>query len=215
MAGKRRIFAICPQSALSERTSAQQRSSRPARWQIAKMRRLPAIRFGVAEISPVEKFGCSPCTAQRPRIRLGREAHGRYEHWLWPMNYPKTTTVAAQCHAADMVTEHATVLNRARTVTGKGLHRLPQVSGFDNQDDMLVAARQQILQLSNDKQPISWRFRASTSWAIRPPNNESRQSVLHAGQQPDRHRQHIDAQVEQLQRALTIFCRKSKKLVLT
>src|SRR6185295_10073866 len=57
-----------------------------------------------------------------------------------------------QCHAADMVTQEASVLNKGKELYRQrgciGCHRF---QGFDNQDEQLVSARQAILQLTNDK----------------------------------------------------------------
>src|SRR5580704_1443060 len=105
-------------------------------------------------LHPLEKFGCSPCHGGNGRaIDSVRRGHGRYEHWLWPLYYPENYTAGCQqCHSADMVTEHAPVLNQGKELfREKGCIGCHKFQGFDNQDDMLVAARQQILQLTNDK----------------------------------------------------------------
>jgi cytochrome c2 len=103
---------------------------------------------------PLEKFGCSPCHGGNGRaLDTVERAHGRYEHWLWPLNYPENYEAGCQqCHSADMVTEQATTLNRGKQLYRErgciGCHRF---QGFDNQDEQLVAARQSILQFTNDK----------------------------------------------------------------
>src|SRR4029077_12421221 len=65
---------------------------------------------------PLEKFGCSPCHGGNGRaLDTVERAHGRYEHWLWPMYYPANYDAGCQqCHAADSITEHAPVLNTAK-----------------------------------------------------------------------------------------------------
>ena len=67
---------------------------------------------------PLEKFGCSPCHGGNGRaLDTVEKGHGRYEHWLWPLYYPENFNAGCQqCHASDMVTEHAPVLNRAKTL---------------------------------------------------------------------------------------------------
>ena len=82
-----------------------------------------------------------------------QRGHGRYEHWLWPLYYSENYDAGCQqCHAADMVTEHATVLNEGKQLYRQrgciGCHRF---QGFDNQDEQLVTARQQIMQLAKAK----------------------------------------------------------------
>ena len=82
---------------------------------------------------PLEKFGCSPCHGGNGRaLDTVEKGHGRYEHWLWPLYYPENFNAGCQqCHASDMVTEHAPVLNtRQAAVPRKGLHRLPPLPGL-------------------------------------------------------------------------------------
>ena len=103
---------------------------------------------------PLERFGCSPCHGGNGRaIDSVRRGHGRYEHWLWPLYYPENYNAGCQqCHAGDMVTEHAPVLNEGKQLYRHygcvGCHRF---QGFDNQDEELVNARQTILQLAKSK----------------------------------------------------------------
>ncbi len=105
-------------------------------------------------IHSLGKFGCSPCHGGNGRaIDSVRRGHGRYEHWLWPLYYPENYDAGCQqCHAADMVTERAPVLNDGRQLFRQrgciGCHRY---QGFDNQDEQLVGNRQQITQLSDEK----------------------------------------------------------------
>src|SRR6202140_3512152 len=104
---------------------------------------------------PLEKFGCSPCHGGNGRaLDSVEKGHGRYEHWLWPLNYRENFEAGCQqCHASDMVTEHAPVLNHAKALyREKGCIGCHRFQGFDNQDEQLVSARQMIAQLENQKQ---------------------------------------------------------------
>src|SRR5207245_11694078 len=69
------------------------------------------------KIHTTEKFGCSPCHGGNGRaLDSVRRAHGRYEHWLWPLYYPENYQAGCQqCHAADMLTEHAPVRSEEHT----------------------------------------------------------------------------------------------------
>jgi cytochrome c551/c552 len=99
---------------------------------------------------PQEKFGCSPCHGGNGRaLDTVERAHGRYEHWLWPLYYSENYDAGCQqCHAADAVTEHAGVLNRGKELfREKGCIGCHKFQGFDNQDDLLTTTRQQIGQL--------------------------------------------------------------------
>jgi cytochrome c551/c552 len=103
---------------------------------------------------PLEKFGCSPCHGGNGRaLDSVTRAHGRYEHWLWPLYYRENFNAGCQqCHSADMVTEHAAVLNEGKQLYRQrgciGCHRF---QGFDNQDERLVSTRQEIMQLGKEK----------------------------------------------------------------
>ncbi len=104
---------------------------------------------------PLEKFGCSPCHGGNGRaLDTVEKGHGRYEHWLWPLYYRENFDAGCQqCHASDMVTENAPVLNRAKQLyREKGCIGCHRFQGFDNQDEQLVSARQMITQLENQKQ---------------------------------------------------------------
>jgi cytochrome c2/uncharacterized ParB-like nuclease family protein len=103
---------------------------------------------------PLEQFGCSPCHGGNGRaIDSVRRAHGRYEHWLWPLYYRENFDAGCQqCHASDMVTERAAVLNLGKQLyRQKGCIGCHRFQGFDNQDEQLVNARQQILQVAKQK----------------------------------------------------------------
>ena len=103
---------------------------------------------------PQEKFGCSPCHGGNGRaLDTVERAHGRYEHWLWPLYYPANYDAGCQqCHAADAITEHADVLNIGKQLfRQKGCIGCHKFQGFDNQDDLLTATRQQIGLLESDR----------------------------------------------------------------
>ena len=84
---------------------------------------------------------------------LSQKGHGRYEHWLWPLYYPENFEAGCQqCHAGDMVTEHAPVLNEGKQLyRAKGCIGCHRFSGFDNQDEQLVSARQRIMAIEKTK----------------------------------------------------------------
>jgi cytochrome c2 len=103
---------------------------------------------------PLEKFGCSPCHGGNGRaIDSVRRGHGRYEHWLWPLYYRENFEAGCQqCHAGDMVTEHAPVLNEGKQLfRAKGCIGCHRFNGFDNQDEQLVTARQRIMAIEKTK----------------------------------------------------------------
>jgi cytochrome c2 len=103
---------------------------------------------------PLEKFGCSPCHGGNGRaIDSIRRGHGRYEHWLWPLYYRENFDAGCQqCHASDMLTSHAAVLNEGKQLyRSKGCIGCHRFQGFDSQDEQLVSARQQIMSMGKTK----------------------------------------------------------------
>ena len=57
------------------------------------------------KIHDPDKFGCSPCHQGNGRATTSVEkAHGKYEHWLWPLFPARNAEAGCQtCHAADMM----------------------------------------------------------------------------------------------------------------
>ena len=164
---------------------------------------------------PIEKFGCSPCHGGNGRaLDTVEKAHGRYEHWLWPLNYPENYTAGCQqCHAADMVTEHAGGLNRGKELyREKGCIGCHKFQGFDNQDDMLVAARQQILQLANDKQADQLEIPRLNKMGDQAPNNDAANRFYQQANNLTVTVSNIDAQVEQLDQRSHNLLQEIKKV---
>src|SRR4029453_8956569 len=102
-----------------------------------------------------DRFGCSTCHGGNGRGTTSVEkAHGRYEHWLWPLYYKENVQAGCnQCHSRDRVLQGADVLNRGKNlfqVRGcAGCHRY---EAFDREADALSNARQSIkaLELERD-----------------------------------------------------------------
>ena len=102
-----------------------------------------------------DRFGCSTCHGGNGRGTTSVEkAHGRYEHWLWPMYYKENVEAGCnQCHNRDRVLQGADVLNRGKNlfqVRGcAGCHRY---EAFDREADALSNARQSMktLELERD-----------------------------------------------------------------
>lgn len=103
-----------------------------------------------------DRFGCSTCHGGNGRGTTSVEkAHGRYEHWLWPLYYKENVQAGCnQCHNRDRVLQGADTLNRGKNlfqVRGcVGCHRY---EGFDREADALSNARQSIktLELERDE----------------------------------------------------------------
>ncbi len=165
---------------------------------------------------PLEKFGCSPCHGGNGRaLDSVEKAHGRYEHWLWPLNYPENLrfrlpAVPRRRHGHRKrlaVLNHGKELYRSRGCIG--CHRF---QGFDNQDELLVAARQNILQLSNTKHAnlleIPRLNRMGDQASDNAAANRYYQQATNLSVATDR----IDAQVEQLEQRSHNLLEEIKKI---
>jgi cytochrome c551/c552 len=106
------------------------------------------------KIHPLETFGCSTCHGGNGRGLASVEiAHGRYEHWPWPLYYPENYDSGCQnCHAADAWTQYAPVLNRGRYLFRvKGCIGCHKYNGFDNQAAQLTDTEHLIQDLERSK----------------------------------------------------------------
>jgi cytochrome c551/c552 len=106
------------------------------------------------KIHPLETFGCSTCHGGNGRgLNSVDIAHGRYEHWNWPLYYPSNYDAGCQnCHAADAWTQYAPVLNRGRYLFRvKGCVGCHKYDGFDDQATQLENAEHLIQDLERTK----------------------------------------------------------------
>ncbi len=167
------------------------------------------------QIHPLEKYGCSPCHGGNGRaIDSVRRGHGRYEHWLWPLYYPENYNAGCQqCHSADMVTEHAAVLN-----DGKQLYRLRgcigchRFQGFDNQEERLVNTRQQILQFADDKKKDELEIPRLQNAGDNAPDNATAQKLYAEATNLTVTVSKMDAQTEQLEQLSHSLLEEIKKV---
>ena len=101
-----------------------------------------------------EKFGCTPChNGNGMQLDSVEKAHGEYEHWLWPL-YPKGKYEAGcqQCHAADMLVDHAPVLSAGKELfQWRGCVGCHRFQGYDTEPEDLTATENQIEQLESER----------------------------------------------------------------
>ena len=164
---------------------------------------------------PAEKFGCSPCHGGNGRaLDTVEKAHGRYEHWLWPLNYPENYNAGCQqCHASDMVTEHAPVLNDAKQLfREKGCIGCHKFQGFDNQDELLVSTRQQIAQIDSDKQADQLEIPRLNQQGDRATSNDAANALYQQAQNLTVTVSNMDAKEEQLEQQSHNMLEEMKKV---
>jgi cbb3-type cytochrome oxidase cytochrome c subunit len=101
-----------------------------------------------------ERFGCTPChNGNGTATSSVTKGHGRHKYWLWPMYYRENFEAGCQqCHAKEVVTDFAPVLNEGREIFRRrgcmGCHRY---EGFDRDPEDLSNIRQQLRQLDTQR----------------------------------------------------------------
>ena len=104
-----------------------------------------------------ERFGCSTCHNGNGRATTSvRKGHGRHKYWLWPLFYKENFEAGChQCHAQDLVLDHADVLNRGKEIYYVegcvGCHRF---EGFDTEAEALTEVQSSIHALVEDRKEM-------------------------------------------------------------
>ena len=150
---------------------------------------------------PLDKFGCSPCHGGNGRALDTVElAHGRYEHWLWPLNYPENYQAGCQqCHSADAWTEHAPVLNEAKILfRDRGCIGCHNYAGFDNQDEQLQDTDREIASLEKEKADDNQQIPILNKHGDQAPDNATAQRLYAEATNLTVTVSKLDARVEQL-----------------
>ncbi len=150
---------------------------------------------------PLDKFGCSPCHGGNGRALDSVElAHGRYEHWLWPLNYPENYEAGCQqCHSADAWTEHAPALNEAKILyRDRGCIGCHNYAGFDNQGEQLQDTEREIASLEKDKADDNQQIPLLNKQGDQAPDNATAQRLYAEATNLTVTVSKIDASVQQL-----------------
>jgi len=173
----------------------------------------PAV--DLLKIHDPEKFGCSPCHGGNGRALDSVErGHGRYEHWLWPLYYRENYQAGCQqCHVSDMLTEQAPVLNRGKDLfRSRGCIGCHKFEGFDDQGEQLLATRQAIRQLEQEKKEDELEIPRLNKAADAAPDNETAQRLNAQATNLTVTISSIDARVEQLEQKTSSLFREEKKV---
>lgn len=167
------------------------------------------------KIHDTNKFGCSPCHGGNGRaVSSVRKAHGRYEHWLWPLFYRENFEAGCQqCHAADMVTEHAPTLNHGKELfRSRGCIGCHKFEGFDDEPEQLQATRQLVRQLAQEKRDDDLQVPRLNQQADAAPDNETAQKLYAQANALTVTVSAIDAHIETLERKTESLFREEKKV---
>ncbi len=163
----------------------------------------------------LERFGCSPCHGGNGRaVSSVEKAHGRYEHWLWPLYKPENyNSGCQQCHSADVVTEYAPVLNRGKELfRSRGCIGCHKFEGFDDQPEQLQATHQLIKQLEQRKKENELDVPRLNKQADTAPDNETAQKLYAKANNLTVEISNLDARMEQLEVKTESLFREAKKV---
>lgn len=158
-------------------------------------------RRALLRVHDPERFGCSPCHGGNGRATSSMvKAHGRYKHWLWPLYASENVEAGCQqCHARDMVLEHAEVLNRGKELFRlrgcMGCHRF---EGFDDERERWQAARQQLQPLQSQKREYELEIQRSIRAGDQAATNEEAQRLYARADNLRVTISGLDAEIEQL-----------------
>ncbi len=142
-----------------------------------------------------ERFGCTPChngngialsergADSSHKTRDAVRGHGRHKYWLWPMYYPENVQAGCQhCHAREIVTEHASTLNRGRELFRlRGCMGCHRYEGFDRDNDELTTITQQLRIMEQQRAEFEREIAISTRTADSTrDNSEAQRLYAHA-----------------------------------
>jgi cytochrome c551/c552 len=171
--------------------------------------------YELLKMHDTDKFGCSPCHGGNGRATSAVEkAHGRYEHWLWPLYYRENFDAGCQqCHASDMVTEHAPTLNHGKELfRSRGCIGCHKFEGFDDQPEQLQSLRQLIRQLGQEKRDDELQVPRLNAQADAAPDNQTAQKLYAKANALTVTISGVDAHIETLERKTESLFREEKKV---
>jgi hypothetical protein len=148
-----------------------------------------------------ERFGCTNCHNGNGRATSSDEkAHGRYEHWLWPL-FPKENAEAGcmQCHFNDRVLPEAPVLTEGRDLfQNKGCVGCHRFEGYDRETDALANARKEMQKLESEQQASRMEIDRSIKAGDRAKTNEEAQKYYAQAERLRVNISNIDAKLDVL-----------------
>jgi cytochrome c2 len=158
-------------------------------------------RLELLRIHDPERFGCTPChNGNGMQVQSASTAHGLYKHWLWPLHPPENFEAGCQqCHARDMVLDHAAVLTQGKNLFYyrgcQGCHRF---QGYDPEPEELLSVQQSIVQLENERSEAEREIERSIQAGDEAPDNETARKMYARADELRVSISNIDARFEQL-----------------
>ncbi len=152
-----------------------------------------------------EKFGCVSCHGGNGRATSSVEkAHGKYEHWLFPLYEKENIEAGCQsCHAADMFlakgVEMGASINEGKDLFRQrgcvGCHRF---EGYDREPEDVLSIRQQIKQLETTKKANLKEAAQTTAQADKATDNTEARNLYQHAEALKVDNSNIDGKIEQL-----------------
>ncbi len=123
-----------------------------------------------------EKFGCTPChNGNGMQVDSLEKAHGEYEHWLWSLYHQGNFEAGCQqCHAADMVVDHAPALSAGKDLfQWRGCVGCHRFQGYDSEPEDLLATEKQVQQLEAERAEDFRNIQRAIQQGDQAPDNET------------------------------------------
>lgn len=149
-----------------------------------------------------EQFGCSTCHNGNGRATTSvRKGHGRHKYWLWPLFYRENFEAGChQCHAQDLVLDHADVLNRGKEIYYVegcvGCHRF---DGFDTEAEALTEVQSSIYALLEDRKEMGKEIEQSVLSGDNAQNNADAQRFYARADELKQQISNLDHEMERLE----------------
>lgn len=162
-----------------------------------------------------ERFGCSTCHNGNGRATTSvKKAHGRYKHWLWPLFHPENSQAGChQCHAKDLVLEHAEVLNQGKAIYyNQGCRGCHRFEGFDTEVEAFTEVSSSIHQLEINRKAMGKEIEESIESGDMAEDNIEAQVLYARAEELKQKISNSDHEVEQLEMRLHNLLLEQKKV---
>jgi cytochrome c551/c552 len=162
-----------------------------------------------------EKFGCSPCHGGNGmNVQSVERAHGMYEEWTQPLFARENMEAGCQqCHARDMVVDHAPVLNQGKFLfEWRGCMGCHRYEGYDQSPEELVANERQLQDLETQRAAHQRDIQRAIQAGDQAPDNATAQKFYLQANELQVSISKIDLQMDQLDRRAKYLMMGEKKV---
>ncbi len=167
------------------------------------------------QIHDPERFGCSPCHNGNGRALTSVEsAHGRYKHWLWPLNTRENMEAGCQqCHTRDRHLPLGDTISLGKYLFDHrgcvGCHRY---EGYDTEPEEYLAVVRTIEQKDQQKHENLLEIQRSIAQGDRAESNEAARALYQKADNLRVGTSGIDTEVVELQARAKNLLKERKKV---